>query len=63
MIPESTLVDLGDHAVEITAERGILIASHPGSIEVPIREVVQLSAEETYKLLAALTALYSEGAQ
>ena len=53
----STLIDLGAHAVEISAH-GLLIASHPRSGEIPIREVVQLDESEALKLLSVLRARY-----
>ena len=53
----STLIDLGAHAVEIS-DAGILIASHPESAEIPIREVVELSQDEALKLYSVLRARY-----
>jgi len=59
-MPNTTTVDLGAHALEITDDGNILIASHPQSGEIPIREVVQLSDEETYRLYAALHTRYQQ---
>jgi hypothetical protein len=60
----SITMNLGDHAIELK-DGGVLIASHCGSTEIPKREVVQLSAEETYHLYSALHTWYTtvEGAK
>jgi len=65
-MPTNTTIDLGAHALEISESGEILIASHPQSGEIPIREVVQLSEDEALKLLSVLRARYpfeGEGVQ
>lgn len=53
-MPNATIVDLGAHALEISDNGDILIASHPQSGEIPIREVVQMDSNEVYKLYCTL---------
>lgn len=59
----STTVDLGAHALEISANGEILIASHPQSGDIPIREVVQLESNEAYKLYCTLHAHFQARAE
>lgn len=53
----STLYDLGDHALEVSQDRSILIAGHSAKSD-PLKEIVQLDSDEVYKFFTVLKELF-----
>ena len=53
----STLYDLGQHTLEVSSKGSILIIEH-ATMDTPLKEIVQLDQEETYRLFVVLQAVF-----
>ena len=58
----STVYDLGEHLLEVTAARTLLLTAHPAS-DGTVPELVQLDHEEAYKLFITLQAVFQSVAE
>ena len=60
--PTSTVYDLGQHVLEVTAGQTFLLTAHPTD-QGPVSEQVELDHEEAYKLLITLQTMFPSTAQ